>query len=106
MAYSIELLFMFLGSIAAILFRARYYAGSLFALRMFFTDNVARFIIIGLLVLTVQTVIFFQPSFLDGVREMGLVLPSAASSVIGIVISLAVIRFTRTTTGSVNKGAE
>lgn len=87
MEFWIQLLFMALGGMVPILFRALHHAGSKFDLRFFFVDNQFRFLVDYALILIAQVIIYFQPGFLESLRTYGLVVPVMASSAIGFGIS-------------------
>jgi hypothetical protein len=84
---------MVLGAILPILFRALHRAKSAFSLSKFFTENQFRFYHEGLILLIVQSLLFFEgQAIVKSLAVFGAAVPIGASSVIGFGISWLVIK--------------
>lgn len=91
--YFLQLTFMILGAILPILFRALHRAKSAFSLSRFFIENQFRFYIEILILLIVQSLLFFEgQAIVKSLAVFGAAVPIGASSVIGFAISWLVIK--------------
>lgn len=91
--YFLQLTFMILGAILPILFRALHRAKSAFSLSKFFVENQIRFAIQLVILLIVQSLLFFEgQAIVKSLAVFGAAVPIGASSVIGFGISWLVIK--------------
>ncbi len=91
--YFLQLLFMVLGAMLPILFRALYYAGSKFDLFYFIAHNRYRFYVEGLALVVLQSILFFEGrEIIDALRAFGVIAPIFSSSVIGFGISWLTVK--------------
>ena len=97
--YSIQLIFMILGAILPILFRAQYYAGDCFQLWYFVRDNRYRWYLEALILVIIQSLLFFEgDGIIDALKIFGVIVPIISGSTIGLTVSYFIVKLIPTTT--------
>ena len=91
--FTIQLIFMLLGSFLPILFRALNHAGNKFDLIYFLKHNRYRWFIGGIALLIIQSLLFFEgDGIIQGLKSFGVIIPILASSVIGFGVAWLVVK--------------